>query len=240
MRAENLTKALEWQNATPYGLTAGIHTLDPAEIEAWKQTVQAGNLYINRPITGAIVQRQPFGGWKRSCIGPGAKAGGPNYVDLFRNFHEETPQDALASYTQAWQEHFCREHDPSGLICESNVFRYVPCRGVVLRLSKDDPTTEARASLAAKICGVKLIVSKATQESDEAFVSRFPALGREVEFLRTPGPVDASILQAAYSSDMNWIQAPITSHGRLELRYWLREQSVSQTRHRYGQMPQPV
>ena len=39
-----------------------------------------GNAYVNRPITGAIVGRQPFGGWKRSVVGPGAKAGGPNYV----------------------------------------------------------------------------------------------------------------------------------------------------------------
>lgn len=42
--------------------------------------MQAGNLYVNRGITGAIVQRQPFGGWKRSAVGAGAKAGGPNYL----------------------------------------------------------------------------------------------------------------------------------------------------------------
>ena len=43
-------------------------------------TVEAGNLYVNRGITGAIVQRQPFGGWKRSSVGAGTKAGGPNYL----------------------------------------------------------------------------------------------------------------------------------------------------------------
>jgi hypothetical protein len=42
--------------------------------------VQAGNLYVNRVITGAIVRRQPFGGWKRSAVGAGRKAGGPNYL----------------------------------------------------------------------------------------------------------------------------------------------------------------
>ena len=42
--------------------------------------VEAGNLYVNRGITGAIVQRQPFGGWKRSSVGAGTKAGGPNYL----------------------------------------------------------------------------------------------------------------------------------------------------------------
>ena len=80
MAAEDLDHAVELQNATDYGLTAGIHSLDADEILRWVDSVQAGNLYVNRGITGAIVQRQPFGGWKRSSVGLGAKAGGPNYL----------------------------------------------------------------------------------------------------------------------------------------------------------------
>ena len=80
MRAKDLDEAIEWQNSTGYGLTAGIHTLDGDEIATWLDRVEAGNVYVNRGITGAIVQRQPFGGWKKSSVGPGAKAGGPNYV----------------------------------------------------------------------------------------------------------------------------------------------------------------
>lgn len=80
MRAASLEEAVELQNAVPYGLTAGIHSLDAGEVAQWADTVEAGNLYVNRGITGAIVQRQPFGGWKRSTVGTGAKAGGPNYV----------------------------------------------------------------------------------------------------------------------------------------------------------------
>jgi RHH-type proline utilization regulon transcriptional repressor/proline dehydrogenase/delta 1-pyrroline-5-carboxylate dehydrogenase len=80
MTAATLAEAVELQNASAYGLTAGIHSLEPRDIELWAETVQAGNLYINRGITGAIVQRQPFGGWKRSSVGTGAKAGGPNYL----------------------------------------------------------------------------------------------------------------------------------------------------------------
>ncbi len=80
MNAANLTEAIGIQNAVAYGLTAGIHSLDTAEISHWLDTVEAGNLYVNRGITGAIVRRQPFGGWKRSTVGTGAKAGGPNYV----------------------------------------------------------------------------------------------------------------------------------------------------------------
>ncbi|MEV4776100.1 bifunctional proline dehydrogenase/L-glutamate gamma-semialdehyde dehydrogenase [Microbacterium sp. LWH12-1.2] len=80
MHAPTLAKAVELQNAVAFGLTAGLHTQDPDELDFWLDRVQAGNLYVNRGITGAIVQRQPFGGWKRSAVGPGAKAGGPNYL----------------------------------------------------------------------------------------------------------------------------------------------------------------
>ena len=80
MHAATLAKAIELQNAVDYGLTAGLYTQNPADLALWLDRVQAGNLYVNRGITGAIVQRQPFGGWKRSSVGPGAKAGGPNYL----------------------------------------------------------------------------------------------------------------------------------------------------------------
>jgi RHH-type transcriptional regulator, proline utilization regulon repressor / proline dehydrogenase / delta 1-pyrroline-5-carboxylate dehydrogenase len=66
MAASDLDEAIAWQNATGYGLTGGIHTLDPEEVEHWLERVEVGNAYVNRHITGAIVQRQPFGGWKRS------------------------------------------------------------------------------------------------------------------------------------------------------------------------------
>ncbi len=80
MHASSLDEALEWQNAVDYGLTAGIHSLDPDEVRRFVDRVEAGNVYVNRGITGAIVQRQPFGGWKRSTVGATAKAGGPNYL----------------------------------------------------------------------------------------------------------------------------------------------------------------
>ncbi len=80
MSADTLEQAIAYQNGVDYGLTAGLHSLDRQEIRQWLEHVQAGNLYVNRTITGAIVRRQPFGGWKRSAVGPGAKAGGPNYL----------------------------------------------------------------------------------------------------------------------------------------------------------------
>ena len=239
MRARDLDEAVAFQNGVTFGLTAGFQSLDESEIAAWKERVEAGNLYINRAITGAIVQRQPFGGWKRSAIGPGAKAGGLNYVNLFRRF-DATPlpdfESAAASFRAAWREHFSQPHDPSALRCESNVFRYRPCRGVILRLRAHDATSEALSRLAAEICRVPLQISIATEESDAAFATRLPGLARRAEFLRTFTTPCDDILRAAHSAGLNWIDAPLSAHGRLELTRWLREQSVSETRHRYGNL----
>jgi RHH-type proline utilization regulon transcriptional repressor/proline dehydrogenase/delta 1-pyrroline-5-carboxylate dehydrogenase len=80
MQARSLEHAIELQNAVDYGLTAGLYTQDPSDLQRWLDGVEAGNLYVNRGITGAIVRRQPFGGWKRSSVGAGTKAGGPNYL----------------------------------------------------------------------------------------------------------------------------------------------------------------
>ncbi|MEZ4815210.1 MAG: aldehyde dehydrogenase family protein [Bdellovibrionota bacterium] len=80
-KAKNISHALEIANSTDYALTAGICSRNPESIERAKEELEAGNIYINRPITGAIVNRQPFGGYKFS--GVGAKAGGPDYLLQF-------------------------------------------------------------------------------------------------------------------------------------------------------------
>jgi RHH-type proline utilization regulon transcriptional repressor/proline dehydrogenase/delta 1-pyrroline-5-carboxylate dehydrogenase len=232
IRAESLDDARAIQNDSDFGLTAGLHSLDEQEIARWREGVEAGNAYINRVITGAIVQRQPFGGWKGSSFGPGAKAGGPNYVAQFARFDQAgAPAD---TYEHWWSEYFSRPHDPSALRCETNVFRYRPCRGVVLRLEDGDTRSLELARKAAQICGARLHVSLSGQESEESLAARLPALALEAEFLRTVRPPSDALLRAACAVGLNWIDAPILSDGRHELTRWLREQSISETRHRYG------
>ncbi|BCM94324.1 1-pyrroline-5-carboxylate dehydrogenase [Abditibacteriota bacterium] len=238
MRASTLSYALKLQNATAFGLTAGIHSLDPRQVSQWREKVEAGNLYINRGTTGAIVRRQPFGGWKASSVGPGAKAGGPNYVWSFCTLRDaaNSPSDFQASYKYAWESHFSLAHDPSELHSESNVFRYRPCRGVVLRLESHDQNAIERAKLAAELAGVSLTISIKTEESDADFIASLPALFAGADRLRTVEVLGDEVMRAANETGFNWIEAPFTSNGRLELRFWLREQAVSQTRHRYGQI----
>jgi RHH-type transcriptional regulator, proline utilization regulon repressor / proline dehydrogenase / delta 1-pyrroline-5-carboxylate dehydrogenase len=88
MRADDLEEAVAIANQTGYGLTAGLESLDEREITCWKETIRAGNLYINRGTTGAVTLRQSFGGMGKSSIGPAIKAGGPNYVAQFMTFTE--------------------------------------------------------------------------------------------------------------------------------------------------------
>ena len=84
--ARELDEAIDLVNATGYGLTCGLESLDDREHQLWQEGIRAGNLYINRPTTGAIVLRQPFGGMGKSAVGPGIKAGGPNYVAPLMSF----------------------------------------------------------------------------------------------------------------------------------------------------------
>jgi RHH-type proline utilization regulon transcriptional repressor/proline dehydrogenase/delta 1-pyrroline-5-carboxylate dehydrogenase len=91
MCADDLEHAVELANMTGYGLTAGLESLDVREQTYWKSRLRAGNLYINRGTTGAVTLRQPFGGMGKSALGPGIKAGGPNYVAQFMNFTETAP-----------------------------------------------------------------------------------------------------------------------------------------------------
>ena len=88
MTAETLEDAIALVNQIEYGLTSGLQSLDEAEIALWAERIEAGNLYVNRHITGAIVQRQPFGGWKKAAVGAGAKAGGPNYLLGLGTWHD--------------------------------------------------------------------------------------------------------------------------------------------------------
>jgi RHH-type transcriptional regulator, proline utilization regulon repressor / proline dehydrogenase / delta 1-pyrroline-5-carboxylate dehydrogenase len=81
IKVADLDEALRVANGVPYALTGGLYTRSPSHIARIKREFRVGNLYINRKITGALVDRQPFGGFKLSGIG--SKAGGPDYLLQF-------------------------------------------------------------------------------------------------------------------------------------------------------------
>ncbi|MDQ1075423.1 MULTISPECIES: proline dehydrogenase family protein [Microbacterium] len=78
LHAPTLTRAIDLQNAIGSGYVAGLHARDAADLDLWLDRVDAAVLRVNRPTTGAVVQREPVGGWGEAAVGGGAMSGGPN------------------------------------------------------------------------------------------------------------------------------------------------------------------
>ena len=172
---DDLEDGIRKVNSSEYGLTSGLQSLDEKEQLHWKNSIEAGNLYINRGITGAIVNRQPFGGMKRSAFGGGIKAGGRNYVTSFVTIHESlkittTNQEknhyktfssllnihdnthfrtAIDSYIRNWKNEFSQELDNHHLMGEENTFRYLPLKSMALRVQNSDNLCDIFMILAA-------------------------------------------------------------------------------------------
>jgi len=288
IRVKNLTEAIVVQNSSQFGLTGGLHSLDPQEIETWRESVEVGNAYINRTTTGAIVRRQPFGGWKNSVVGPGSKAGGPNYVAEFcqwqqielpklktklsaavadrlerlkRFLENETEhqrlQAAAESYAYWWEKEFSVSHDPSQVHGETNEFRYRvrPCH--VLRLQQaDSEEAKMSAALTALACGTvgiewelsfphapawlnqfaNIVAGKHHAETDSELATRIAQASEQRlgSTLRVVGEFDSQNFLPAILANIPLTHSPVLLNGRMELLNYLREQSVTETVHRYG------
>ncbi|HEY4255105.1 MAG TPA: proline dehydrogenase family protein, partial [Chlamydiales bacterium] len=202
MRASNLVHALELANAVPFGLTAGLQSLDEREQAIWIDSMQAGNLYINRTTTGAIVRRQPFGGIKASSFGGGSKAGGPNYLREFTHVKQvalpqqreavnewvnslttflekiELNAEQLGLWTASvanyayWWKRLKQDRDPTKVVGQDNFFRYTPRERMVLRLEKDAPALDA-----LRICAAALTVGSPLEISWSKEAAEQPQLG---------------------------------------------------------------
>lgn len=243
MRVETLDEALALQNAVAFGLTGGICSLDESEIAHWLEHVEVGNAYVNRHITGAIVRRQPFGGWKASVVGPGAKAGGPHYVAQLGAWSDaDVPTDdegwlawARADDARVWAADLGQEHDPSGLRAEADVLRYRPVPHLTLRAGAGArPREVARVLAAAGCAGVPVTVSTAGEQDDATFAARVrtgEVTGRVRVVGAAPGLREAARTRLG---EVTVLDGPVLASGSRELLSVLREQAVSRTRHRFG------
>jgi len=179
---DDLEQGIAFANSSEYGLTAGLQSLNEEEQARWKNAIEAGNLYINRGITGAIVRRQPFGGMKRSAFGGGIKAGGPNYVSCFVEFTDNKITDAkelvlftnllqdkhdqdrvsfaFDNYTNVWEEEFSKEKDVSLVYGEENNFRYLPLKNMGFRIQETNNMADITlVIIAANTAKTKLSIS---------------------------------------------------------------------------------
>ena len=241
MCAPDLNTAITWQNQTPYGLTAGIQSLDAQECEQWINQVQAGNLYVNRGVTGAIVNRQPFGGWKKSSVGATAKAGGLNYVATLRNWNRLQHFLPMKEQAVRWFKNIgSKAIDRSGLLVEQNLQRYRHYqKGILVRI--DSGTTKDELDFLhwiKKDLGVSLRLSAETLipglsnlvvEKWEEFVHHATEFDR-VRWLSAELAPTNALIEVGIGCD----RRSITQRGDIELTRWFLEQSVSITQHRYG------
>ena len=246
---DTLEEAVDLVNSLDYGLTSGLQSLDEQEQKYWKNHVKAGNLYINRGITGAVVNRQPFGGMKLSAFGPGLKAGGPNYCAQFMYITDKpgSTTDYKQSYAQWYEKEFkhARNIQPK-IRGEQNVFRYLPVDGgMVLRLFGDETLEQVQmVQLAAQTVGTKLTVSldaanpmfdqlegEKKKENLATFLESMKHYGRvRVISSRMPDVV----AEFAANHDKYIAHSAPVKDGRIELALYIQEQSIANEYHRYG------
>jgi RHH-type proline utilization regulon transcriptional repressor/proline dehydrogenase/delta 1-pyrroline-5-carboxylate dehydrogenase len=298
MKAKNLEEAIRLVNQTGYGLTSGLESLDDREQKTWTNSIHAGNLYVNRSTTGAIVLRQPFGGMGKSAFGPGIKAGGPNYVAQFMRFRDVeipaktantldahvseladrlpvlasleatwTPRQidqlvaAMHSYQQAMETEFGCRHDNFRLIGQDNFRRYLPVKELRIRIHPADTCFEILARVcAAHTAGCRVTVSKPLQlnspvldrleeitaswagsiefveESDDALADVVRLQHTDRLRYAAPERVPQSIREAVIEHSIHIADTPVLMHGRVELLWYFREQSVCVDYHRYGNL----
>ena len=250
-RIANLREGIDLVNGLDYGLTSGLQSLDESEQKLWRENLRAGNLYINRGITGAIVNRQPFGGMKLSAFGGGIKAGGPNYTACLVDFTDKpgAVADFKANYKEAYAAEFARPRDVNNLYGEQNIFRYLPLESMVLRVMPGDTKEQVeRVVYAAKLVGTPIDISagqdddreaefaglgarKLWMEDQQAFLARMPHYAR----VRTCTPdIPMELYETAAAHNMYIATAPPVSEGRVELIHYIEEQSISFEYHRYG------
>ena len=241
MVSPDLQTSVIWHNATDYGLTAGIQSLDAAECEYWIENVEAGNLYVNRGVTGAVVNRQPFGGWKKSSVGATAKAGGANYVATLRNWNQMKHFLPMKEAANKWLKSVGGlAIDHTSLNVEQNLQRYRQYKqGFLIRIESGTSKDELDF-----LSWLKNDLGVITRLSSDSLIPRLPNLVVEsveefaqhakefdrVRWLSAEIPPVYELMKNGISCD----RRPITLRGDIEIARWFLEQSVSITQHRYG------
>ncbi|MGN8050552.1 proline dehydrogenase family protein [Curtobacterium sp. 22159] len=225
MTARSLDEAIDIVNEVDYGLTSGLHSLDAAEIGTWLDRIEAGNLYVNRGITGAIVRRQPFGGWKKSAVGAGTKAGGLNYLLGLGSWAPaeasagDTPSAAVAEFVRAsgvvspaldralrsdehaWSTLFGTATDVSALSAERNIARYLPFPAVHVRLAADATgASPAEEAIAGLVRVVAASVRAGTTIDVSSAVALPDAVSAAVRSLPTVRSLTSSHTDAAFAT----------------------------------------
>lgn len=208
MRANDLKDAIDIANSTGYGLTGALESLDEKEWEYYKEHIEVGNIYINKPTTGAIVLRQPFGGIKKSAVGYGRKVGIYNYITQFLdisqyevdvnlkeneftntlaslNINKDT-LNAAKSYVYHYENEFNKEKEYIKVRGEDNLFSYRKIKSLLYIIDENDSLKDVLLVLiASKIVGIKVSVFYNTENDVINFIKQHSSI-LDISFENNP------------------------------------------------------
>ncbi|MGK0291488.1 MAG: RHH-type proline utilization regulon transcriptional repressor/proline dehydrogenase, partial [bacterium] len=293
---DDFQEAIELTKQLSQYSIACLESLDPKEIQQWKNEVQVGSVYINEKTTESFTARQPFGG-----IGKGRKIGGDNYLlplmvhhevglakkqkvkedyavleklnfwvekiqsnEKFADFFQRDLEQitlAASNYLHWWESYFEQNHDYYRIRGQDNIVRYHSIGTVVICVHEDDTLFEVFARIiAAHIADCEIIISYSNNA--DSYVTQF--LDLHVGYLREdffvlkqnsaellelmskakvlryahPDRVPAEIYEAAAQTGFYLCVEPPLMEGRLELLHYLKEQTVTYSYHRFGNLEQ--
>lgn len=247
MKADNLDEAIKLVNGSYFGLTSGLESLSKKEVNHWKNKVRAGNLYANRSTTGAIVQRQPFGGIKASSFGFGMKAGGPNYIRQFINIKakKSSSLEIERSFKTIYKEHFSKEKDYSKTRGQHNIFRYRKASKIIILIN--EKTKQEDLEIVLISCRVTQIPfellslnknNKLTQKtiSIDKLTSLLDHIDENTRFRSLIEKLPHEFMKECHQRNISIYNRTPCSNGRMELLNYFNEQSLSINFHRYGNL----
>lgn len=248
MEAHDLDHAIALANGTPFGLTSGLESLDKEEVNYWTNKIEAGNIYANRSTTGAIVERQPFGGIKASSYGFGMKAGGPNYVLQFLTLKNEFTEfeTIKKSYALAYSQHFSKRIDYAKVRGQHNFCQYIMPKKVIIIV--DNTTFEHDLKMVIQACETLCVEFEIISNNEKTHLNGYPikTFKNLIGILQnhSQGTIIRSItkkvpelfLRACHNHHIHVYNRIPHPNGRIELLNYLTEQSISINYHRYGNL----
>ncbi len=236
LEARDLGHALGIMNGTPYGLTAGFFGLRESEQERFAAEMNAGNLYINRSTTGAVVGRQPFGGRKGSNFGPGAKAGGQGYVAQFCRLGAAKKRQWSLSRLQGKplpsRADLFPDQPGTRVVGGENFVRYQPLTTAIVVFPGADANDVTASRLAQRISGgPELVITHADSERTLRLLEAI-----DCTRVRVIGVPPAPFVKVAAQRCIVLLRDPVNDDPRAEVSFYVTEQSISLAYHRHGNL----
>ena len=247
VKVDDISHGISIVNSLKYGLTSGIESLDNDEVTHWTNSIKSGNIYANRTTTGAIVQRQPFGGMKASSFGFGMKAGGANYLLQFLTIIEPLwdIEHIRKDYLKSYEEYFSQKTDVSNIRGQHNYSLYRKPKRIILLIDHTILESQLNSmNLIAEILSIPMEVFAIDNVKISNKVNEISSWNCLSDYLKEDycirslnyDSLPTSFIQRCHELNYHIYGNPISKYGRIEFLNYLTEQSLSINYHRYGNL----